>query len=52
MKSETIELVAGKRYYIEVVMNHGGDFDNLSVAWLPPDGIRGVIPGRNLEAIR
>ena len=52
MKSETMELVAGKRYYIEVVMKHGGDFDNLSVAWLTPDGIRGVIPGRNLEAIR
>jgi hypothetical protein len=33
-------------------MNHGGDFDNLSVAWLTPGGIRGVIPGRNLEAIR
>ena len=52
MKSQTIELVAGKRYYIEAVMNHSGDFDNLSVAWLPPGGIRGVIPGRNLEAIR
>ena len=53
MKSATIELVAGKRYYIEAVMRqNGGDFDNLSVAWLPPDGVRGVIPGRNLEALR
>jgi hypothetical protein len=53
MKSVPIELVAGKRYYIEAVIHQGGGgFDNLSVAWLPPDGIRGVIPGRNLENIR
>ena len=53
MKSVTIDLIAGKRYYIEAVIRQGGGgFDNLSVAWLPPDGIRGVIPGRNLECVR
>jgi len=46
-------LIAGKRYYIEAVIRQGGGgFDNLSVAWLPPMGVREVIPGRNLEVMR
>jgi hypothetical protein len=52
MKSPVIELEAGKRYYIEAVVRQGGGaFDNLSVAWQPPEGVRGVIPSRNLEYI-
>ncbi|MEL6193559.1 MAG: PA14 domain-containing protein, partial [Bacteroidota bacterium] len=36
--SGAIELVAGKRYYIEALMKEGAGGDNLSVGWRMPDG--------------
>lgn len=37
-KSATINLVAGKKYYVEVLHKEGGGGDHLSVAWQLPDG--------------
>ena len=45
-------LVAGQRYYIEVLQKEGGGGDHFSVGWLVPgSGITNVIPGENLQPI-
>lgn len=37
-KSATVNLIAGKKYYIEALHKQGGGGDNLAVAWMLPDG--------------
>lgn len=37
-KSAAINLIAGKKYYIEALQKEGGGGDNLSVQWQLPDG--------------
>jgi Lamin Tail Domain/CotH kinase protein/PA14 domain len=49
-QSAPIPLVAGRRYYIEAIMQQGGGGDNLSVGWQLPDGtLERPIPGNRLE---
>ena len=44
-QSVAINLVAGQKYYIEVVQKEGGGGDNVSVAWQGPGIPQQVIPG-------
>jgi aryl-phospho-beta-D-glucosidase BglC (GH1 family) len=44
-KSVAINLIAGQKYYIEVVQKEGGGGDNVSVAWQGPGIPQQVIPG-------
>jgi regulation of enolase protein 1 (concanavalin A-like superfamily) len=49
-KSASVNLQAGKRYYIEAIMQQGGGGDNLAVGWKLPDGtLERPIPGNRLE---
>lgn len=47
-KSGPVALVAGQRYYIEILHKeyYGGDF--CQIAWTPPGGTRAIIPGSAL----
>ena len=49
-RSEEIQLVAGRAYYIEALMKEGGGGDNLSIAWTGP-GVteREIIDGEFLS---
>ena len=44
-QSSTISLVAGERYYIEVLQKEGGGGDNIAVAWQTPGGSLEIIEG-------
>jgi hypothetical protein len=44
-KSVSINLVAGQKYYIEVLQKEGGGGDNVSVAWQGPGLPQAIIPG-------
>ncbi|HEX3757160.1 MAG TPA: cellulase family glycosylhydrolase [Kofleriaceae bacterium] len=44
-QSVAINLVAGQKYYIEVLQKEGGGGDNVSVAWQGPGIPQAVIPG-------
>jgi aryl-phospho-beta-D-glucosidase BglC (GH1 family) len=44
-QSVAINLVAGQKYYIEVVQKEGGGGDNVSVAWQGPGIPQQIIPG-------
>ncbi len=49
-QSVPINLVAGRRYYIEALMEQGGGADNLSVQWMLPAGlVESPLPGAYLE---
>jgi xyloglucan-specific exo-beta-1,4-glucanase len=48
-QSTTINLVAGQKYYIEVLHKEGGGGDNVAVAWQGPGISQQVIPGSNLS---
>lgn len=50
--SAPLRLVAGKRYYIEVLHKQGTLADNLAVAWQPPKGARAVISGAYLSPLK
>lgn len=50
--SPLIDLVAGERYYIEVLHKQADQKDNLSVAWQPPAGVRAVIDGKYLSPLK
>jgi glucose/arabinose dehydrogenase len=51
--SAPISLLAGQRYYIEVLMKEGGGGDNLAVRWRLPNGvIEEPIPGPRLSVVR
>ncbi len=39
----TINLVTGQRYFIEALQKEGGGGDNLSLAWMRPDGAGGFV---------
>ncbi len=48
-QSAKIELIEGKKYYIEALHKEGGGGDNLAVAWQLPNGvIEAPIPGKRL----
>jgi hypothetical protein len=47
--SPAVTLRAGQRYYIEVLHKQADQKDNVSVAWQPPGGGRGVIDGQYLS---
>ncbi|MFT3990265.1 MAG: PA14 domain-containing protein [Luteolibacter sp.] len=44
-KSKPVDLVAGQRYYFEVLQKEATGDDHLSVAWQKPGGVREIIPG-------
>jgi hypothetical protein len=49
-QSSPINLVAGKRYYIEALMQQGGGGDNLAVQWQLPNGtLETPIPGTRMQ---
>ncbi len=48
-KSATINLVAGQKYYIEVLHVEAGGGDNVAVAWQGPGIAQTVIPGTYLS---
>lgn len=48
-QSVTINLVAGQKYYIEVLHKEGGGGDNVAVAWQGPGIAQQVIPGSHLS---
>ena len=49
-QSVAINLVAGKKYYIEAIQKQGGGGDNLSVQWQLPGGtIESPLPGKYLS---
>jgi hypothetical protein len=52
-KSAKINLVAGRKYYIEVIYKDGGGDDNLAVGWQRPSSPTGpveIIPATSLNA--
>lgn len=51
-ESAPIRLVAGRRYYIEVLHKQGTLAANLAVAWQPPKGERTVIGGAYLSPLK
>jgi hypothetical protein len=52
-KSKPITLIAGKRYYLEVLFKAGEGADHLSVAWLTPGGTQPQpLPLSALESYR
>jgi xyloglucan-specific exo-beta-1,4-glucanase len=48
-QSAAINLVAGQKYYIEVLHKEGSGGDNVAVAWQGPGITQQVIPGTNLS---
>lgn len=51
-RSQTIQLEAGRRYYIEALQKEGGGADHLIVGWVMPDGTEDKpIPGRFLSPV-
>jgi endoglucanase len=48
-RSAAINLVAGQKYYIEVLHKEAGGGDNVAVAWQGPGISQRVIPGNNLS---
>jgi hypothetical protein len=48
-QSAAINLVAGQKYYIEVLHKEGSGGDNVAVAWQGPGITQQVIPGSNLS---
>jgi len=42
--SRPIPLIAGKKYYIEVLHKEGGGLDHASIAWATPTSARSLIP--------
>lgn len=51
-KSQSIRLVAGKRYYIEAIHHEGAVDDCLAVGWQLPDGSQErPIPGKRLSTV-
>jgi xyloglucan-specific exo-beta-1,4-glucanase len=50
-QSVSINLVAGQKYYIEVLHKEGSGGDNVAVAWQGPGILRQVIPGSSLSPI-
>ena len=51
-RSNTVTLVAGRRYYVEVLQKEEDGYDNVAVAWQRPDyGFEGPIPGRYLAPL-
>ncbi len=48
-KSRQISLLAGSKYYIEVLHKEGSEGDNLAIAWTTPVGNRSLIPLSALE---
>ena len=48
-KSATINLVAGQKYYIEVLQKEAGGGDNVAVAWQGPGIAQAVIAGNYLS---
>jgi hypothetical protein len=51
-QSSAITLVAGKKYYIEVLQKQGKGDDHLAVAWRGPGRDRAVIPGEFLSPFK
>lgn len=50
--SGPIPLVAGERYYLEILHKEAGGGDHCSVAWIPPGSSeRVIIPAANLECL-
>lgn len=49
--SKPIFLIAGRRYYIEV-LHKQGTLGNLAVAWQPPKGERAIITGAFLSPFK
>jgi len=49
-QSAPVNLVAGRRYYLEALMQQGAGADNLSVQWSLPGGVlESPIPGNRME---
>jgi endoglucanase len=48
-RSAAINLVAGQKYYIEVLHKEAGGGDGVAVAWQGPGIAQAVIPGSNLS---
>lgn len=48
-QSRQIPLIAGAKYYIEVLHKEGAGGDNLAIAWTPPAGNRSLIPLSAME---
>ncbi len=49
-QSSAINLVAGKRYYLEAIMQQGGGGDNLAVQWqLPTGALETPIPATRVQ---
>jgi hypothetical protein len=51
-QSVPIRLVAGRKYYVEVLQKHGSGPDYLAVAWQGPDRLREVVPGDFLSPLK
>lgn len=49
-KSATINLVAGQKYFVQVLHKEGGGGDNLAIAWKTPSGQQELIPASALES--
>lgn len=49
-KSATVALVAGQRYFIEVIHKEDGGGDHVEIAWKAPGGSRELIPASALES--
>jgi hypothetical protein len=50
-KSQPVQLVKGRRYYVEALQKEGGGDDHLLVGWQLPDGtLERPIPGKRLSA--
>jgi len=49
-KSQPITLRAGRKYYIEALMNEETHGDNIAVAWQPPGGAQVVIGGEFVDS--
>jgi RHS repeat-associated protein len=49
-RADSVQLIAGQRYYLQVLHQAGTGSDHLAVAWRLPDGtVEGPIPGPRLS---